>query len=224
MKISILCPTRKRKDALEKSLNSLKERMSPDNQLELLLAFDNDDKESLDYAIEKFPEAVFISSPRKGYKNLNLYYNALGGVSTGDWLFVWNDDLLMETQNWDKIIEGYGDKFRILNPKNNHSWSDKISLFPIVPRKYYEILGHISFSPHNDTWVEEIGNLLNESLSEKVFIPIEGIYLIHNRFDLTGANKDETFLEREYQHKAFYSEEMVEARWVDFDKVKEAIS
>jgi hypothetical protein len=40
----------------------------------------------------------------KGYDSLHEYYNELASKATGDWLMLWNDDAVMETEGWDEKI------------------------------------------------------------------------------------------------------------------------
>jgi hypothetical protein len=63
------------------------------------------------------------------------------------------------------------------------------SIFPIVPRKWYDLLGYISPHPTQDGWVSQQAYMLD--IYER--IPVD---VLHDRFDLTGNNKDEIFESR----------------------------
>lgn len=205
MKISVLLPTRGRPEALMKSVRSLHEKMSEDNELEFLFALDRDDALTLASISELKDYGKVLITPRYGYKNLHLYYNDLCAISTGEWLFLWNDDTLMETHHWDKEVEKHSGQFLFLNPKSNHPIPADETLFPIVPKKYYELVGHFSLNCSNDTWVQEIGRSLG--LIKQIDVEV-----VHDRADMTGKNNDTTYQEREYQHDDFFSEAKVQLR------------
>ena len=79
MKISIIFPTRKRYDLFVKSTNSLIENCSDLNNLEILVAMDDDDVETVQKTKEYIQDKPFIKlyvSERQFYRNLNLYVNA----------------------------------------------------------------------------------------------------------------------------------------------------
>jgi hypothetical protein len=58
-----------------------------------------------------------------------------------------------------------------------------------LPRKWFEILGHVSQHSSNDAWVSQIAYYLD------IFERIE-VYCDHNRFDVTGENNDATYQQR----------------------------
>lgn len=192
--ISILLATRGRTDILKRSLLSLADKASDVGNLEMLLAFDNDDTETYEWVAENvLPELdqrgvaySCMGFDRLGYIRLNEYYNALSAAATGQWLFFWGDDAVMETQDWDKVILAEK-RFRVLRALAHNA--HPIAVFPIVPKKWYDIFGY--FSPHqlNDNWVSQVAYMVD--IMEN--IPVE---VTHDRFDLTGNNNDETYKNR----------------------------
>lgn len=195
MKVSIILPTRKRHDALMNSVATLVDKMSADNELELLLGFDDDDDtrdQVLESLAERFPSVPvgWTVTERYGYRNLHKYTNLLSENATGDWLFLWNDDTLMETDDWDKVIEQSQGDFLLLSPqcREGHWKNYPGTLFPIIPKKWVEITGHFSNNAHNDTWVGKIA----QHVGIFKFVPI---YVVHDRADMTGNNDDETYHE-----------------------------
>ena len=149
--ISVLLATRGRTDILKRSLLSLTDRASNVSNLEILLAFDDDDTKTFKW-VEKnvLPEldkrgAVYscMSFERLGYIRLNEYYNALSAAATGQWLFFWGDDAIMETQDWDNVILKET-RFRVLRALAHNA--HPIAVFPIVPKAWYDMFGY--FSPH----------------------------------------------------------------------------
>jgi len=195
--ISVLCATRKRKEALKKSLNSLVATAGNPADIELLLAFDNDDVDTAVATLRDFPNAKVLITPRYGYRELQKYYNYLSAIADGEWLFLWNDDAIMETHGWEKLVDKYNGKMVALRCMfkngNNPEINNRDVLFPIIPRKFYELTGHFSDNRHNDTYLSWIFNTL-----ERCFLL--DIVVRHERADFMDykVNNDSTFAEREY--------------------------
>ena len=195
MDISILLPTRGRSDALMSSIQSLYDLAGDFSSIELLFGMDNDDVVGLENILQnvipwieetKIQHKIVIFE-RYGYNNLHKYVNGLAEHSQGSWLFFWNDDAVMKTQAWDTRIREKTGEFKLLSvhTHNEHPYS----IFPILPRKWFEILGHVSQHSSNDAWVSQIAYYLD------IFERIE-VYCDHNRFDVTGKNHDDTYQQR----------------------------
>lgn len=197
-KISILLPTRKRTQALIKSLNSLLANAADTSQIEILIAYDNDDEESRDffenvwdgYISQCQATSKIFETERFGYLRLYKYVNFLAEHATGDWIMFWNDDALMLTESWDKEIAKHDDWFGLLRMPcvtMNHPFA----LFPIIPRSWVEFFGMVSPVNHSDWWIYNvtfpIGRMRN--------IPVE---VYHDRADVTGGNNDDTYKEQSY--------------------------
>ena len=194
-RISVLLPTRGRGELSFKSLKTLWDNAETNDGIEYLIAVDDDDLESVEYydkTIVPYTKQQGIdlrvwSVKRLGYKKLNEYLNFLGNKSNGHYIMFWNDDAIMKTESWDKEIDQYRDKFRVLRmpDQSQHPYS----LFPIVPRKWMSLLGTISPQAMSDAWISQIAYLCNIMVN----IPVS---VIHDRFDLTGNNNDETYRNR----------------------------
>ena len=193
--IAILLPTRGRAEMLERSVQSLISLAKDPDQIQLMLAFDNDDE----VGTKHFEQVVqpwlddnqvnytAMSFEPLGYIRLNEYVNELARNSDARWLVFWNDDAVMETQDWDAEIMKWDGQFKLLafNTHNLHPYS----IFPIVPRKWLDLLGYLSPHQISDAWLSQQAYMLD--IMER--IPVE---VLHDRHDLTGNNKDETFLNR----------------------------
>jgi hypothetical protein len=130
------------------------------------------------------PQDVIWTSPESlGYGGFHVYANELAARATGDWLFLWNDDALMRTDGWDDVIRAYEPR-QVLSARNNHA--EGIVAFPIVPRIFVEALGHFSLNPHTDTWWQ----YLADSINRLTWVDID---VLHDRYDMTGNNYDETY-------------------------------
>ena len=180
--ISILLATRKRKHLLEKSINSLTRNANDATKIEFVFGIDDDDKESqyfINSTFRHLRKNILIFKPM-GYANLHKYMNTLAAAATGKWLFIWNDDALMKTENWDEIIMSHGDEFKLLAPRDNHD-GHPYAIFPIFPKDWFFLLDYVSNNPQNDRWLSEIAYALD--IFERV-----DIECFHDRADLTGNN------------------------------------
>lgn len=193
--ISILLPTRGRTDQLKRSVLSLIDLADSPADIQWCFGFDNDDVDTIDYfkknvltEIEKSQARYrILGFNRLGYHRLNEYVNALAKQSTGDWMVFWNDDAVMQSTGWDTVIKGHTGKFclQAFDTHNKHPYS----IFPIVPREWLEVVGHLSLHPLNDAWLSQIAWILDIML--QIDVKVE-----HERFDLTGKNNDSTYNER----------------------------
>ena len=227
-KIAVMLPTRGRTTPLKLSIISLFNRVLKLDDVQLLLAFDNDDEVGLRYFstdIQPWMEqkgvhySVTTFDPM-GYVNLNLYYNGLAKLASADWLFVWNDDALMETTSWDKIISDCTGEFKLLKVHGHRE--HPYSIFPIIPKEWYELFGF--FSRHQ---------MIDAELSQNAYMldimKIIDVYVTHDRHDLTGNNNDLTFKnkkilegnptdERDFHHMSYTI-----ARMIDCDKIAKVL-
>jgi hypothetical protein len=159
------------------------------------LAFDNDDEvgtKHFEQVVQPWLDDNMINYTAMtfeplGYIRLNEYVNELARNSDARWLVFWNDDAVMETQDWDNEIMKWDRQFKLLafRTHNLHPYS----IFPIVPRKWLDLLGYLSPHQISDAWLSQQAYMLD--IMER--IPVE---VLHDRHDLTGNNKDETFLNR----------------------------
>lgn len=219
--ISVLLPTRGRTDMLKRSLLSLLDLAQNPAEIEIMLAFDNDDKESLDWCRDNvFPElehrgvdALVIEFTPLGYLKLHEYLNALAGLAGGNWLMFWNDDAVMQTQDWDQRIVEHNGKFLCLRmpTHNQHPYA----IFPIVPRDWYYLLGHLSNHQLTDATISQISYMLN-------IVKNINVEVLHDRFDITGNNHDATFKNRpmlegnpadprDFNHSTFRNKRLADA-------------
>jgi hypothetical protein len=196
--ISVLLPTRGRREVLKSSLESLISKAKDPERVELLLGIDEDDEGVREY-IEKEIAPMLrehrvecranIFKPL-GYENLHVYVNTLAGNASGDWLFFWNDDGIMVTEGWDDVIRSYTGQFKLLAPHDNHD-GHPYAIFPIVPRDWFTLIDHLSQNAQNDAWLSHIAYMLD------IFERID-VEFIHDRADITGNNNDPTFQNRKY--------------------------
>jgi hypothetical protein len=212
---SFLLPTRRRAELCIGSIESIFKNSNDKNCFEILLAFDDDDQESREmvekYCIDNNIIHNIQVSKRYGYENLHEYVNNLCLVASGEMLWLWNDDARMETSGWDVLLEKYGAD-KVIDFKNNHY----PFIFPLVPKKYVDCLGHFSLSAHNDTWIEII---FKKNLNMAIFI--DDVELYHNRtnprFQVDYEEVEKSMVN--YSRKYFYSQEASNNRLEDVNKL-----
>lgn len=197
--ISMLLPTRGRTDMLKRSIFSLIEKAEDPSRVEIILGIDEDEQDLLSKYLQE-EVAPFLKENNvecranvfvpMGYTNLHQYVNTLAANANGDWMFFWNDDGVMLSENWDTEIEKYNGQFKLLAPRDNHD-GHPYAIFPIVPRDWFMLMDHLSLNAQNDAWLSHIAYMLD------IFERID-VEFLHDRADLTGNNDDETFQNRKY--------------------------
>ena len=193
--IAILLPTRGRAEMLEKSIQSLVTLARDPGRVQLMFGFDNDDDVGMKHFVnvvqpwldQQDVSYTAMKFEPMGYIRLNQYVNALALASDAHWLVFWNDDAVMQTQDWDDQIMAWQGQFKLLAFDTHHR--HPYSIFPIVPRAWLDLLGYLSPHQISDAWLSQQAYLLD-------IMQRTDIQVLHDRHDLTGNNNDETFLNR----------------------------
>jgi hypothetical protein len=222
--ISMLLPTRGRTHSLKTALLTLAELADDPGQIEMLLAFDDDDSVSYQWFADNIAPQLdalgvrytAMGFERLGYIRLNEYLNVLAQSAQGDWLFFWGDDAVMKSQGWDSRILEQAGRFRVLRmpTHNGHPYA----IFPIVPRQWFEMFGYLSPHQLTDTWCSYIGYMLD--IMQDIDVDV-----LHDRADLTGNNNDETFQNRPmlegnpHDPRDFYHANWNQRRMQDADRL-----
>jgi hypothetical protein len=195
-KIAILLPTRGRTEALNRSLIGLLDQASDLSSIQVLLGLDTDDTVGIAHFQDELQpklDAMGVDYTAMtfrpiGYGRLNEYINELAKNSSADWMFFWNDDAVMETQGWDEKITEHTGEFKLLAVHTHHD--HPYSIFPIVPRAWLDVIGHLSRHSMTDAWLSQIAYCID--IWERIDVDV-----LHDRADLTGNNKDDTYKNRE---------------------------
>lgn len=195
--IAILLATRKRTQALSNSVKSIVEKTDDKSRIQFIFAFDEDDDVGLPYFQENVREWLreqgvntkFIITERYGYARLNRYYNLMANMAESHWVMMWNDDAIMETQGWDRIVAAYNGQMKVLRVHANNE--HPFAIFPIVPRLWVRITGQMSRFQEVDHETSHIAYLLD-------ILETIPVWCTHDRADLTGNNEDETYEQRIY--------------------------
>jgi len=213
--ITALVPSRGRPDGLRESLESLFGRAAEPADVEVLVAVDPDDVGTYSGFPADGRVRLTVTPGRYGYRRIHDYYNELAAAASGDWLLIWNDDALMRTPGWDRVIAAQ--EPAVLWPLANHH--RELCLFPAWPRSWTAATGHVSLCFNADTWMQEVGKQLG-CLRK---IPVE---IFHDRDNVTGSGRfaDRTAAEgtllSDQTCSVFRSAEMTAARQRDAEIIR----
>ena len=222
--IAVLLPTHKRTDALRRSLFSLIDLAHDLDSVQFRFGIDNNDDIGLDYFTDNIQPELderdinyeALGFEPLGYAGLNQYFNTLARDADADWLFVWCDDAIMQTQDWDQRIRECTGEFRLLkvHTHNEHPYS----IFPIYPAEWIETLGYISRHQMGDAESSQMAYWLD-------IMKIIEVDVTHDRADLTGNNKDEAYQKRELLEgnpsnpRDLHNEFFVRHRFIDAERL-----
>lgn len=213
--VSVLLPSRGRPESLHATIHGLRDLATAPDQIEILVACDPDDTATFHAAWAADAHQVLMTTQRYGYQRLHEYINRLAAHAEGAWMMLWNDDAVMLTSRWDKVIADQPLGLRVLHP--DHNQGPVLNTFPIFTRELYELLGHVSTSPHCDSYLEAISR--PTGIEHRV--PIE---IRHDRYDLTGLHNDETFADAQagYRTGEFHSPAVQDQITADINKIRAA--
>lgn len=192
MSVSFLIPTRNRVELLKKCISQIINTYHGTVDFDILLRFDIDQTDQcdelndwlIDIGYNKFVKT--FCGYRFFYENIHKYYTELSFLSTKKWLWLWNDETLMLTEGWDKVISPHLNQFQLIFPKENSS-------FHLCPKKLVELIGYYAPTTNCDSWQGQLATDLN-------IVQWIDLATIHDRYDITGNNLDDTYLARNYSN------------------------
>lgn len=173
--ISLLLPTRERPQKFQRMIKSLIITCNNLSRIQLLILVDTDDKNINEYKsiIHDYSKKLNIFFFVKDFKTHAQRNNFLAKKSYGDLLFPINDDMIFVSNNWDNYLDIEFSK--VITDKPFCLWIDAGNRykyfhcdFPIVNRKWYEVLGYIGSEFFNfwylDRWICELSTRSNRYL------------------------------------------------------------
>lgn len=92
-------------DCIRSIVNSCKDQ----GNVEILLRVTDTDSQTVRSInqLERLGNVRSVIGPRKrGYDSLTEYHDEIVSISTGEWLWQWNDDVMMLTDGWDELLRG----------------------------------------------------------------------------------------------------------------------
>lgn len=140
MMLSILIPSN-RPEGLEKTIQSLAENASDPDSYEIIVLEDIDD-DTPNYIVNLGKIKKIRQRKQKILNMCELNYECYK-LAKGDWIMLANDDVIMETKDWDLIlkskIQEFPDQLALLWPDDN-MFGARLSCFPIFSRKAAELV------------------------------------------------------------------------------------
>ena len=135
IRFSFLTPTRNRPDLVARLFDSIVATTSRLDQLEVILAVDHDDTAGLNISDERLNVKKVILQERLTMGALN---NACFDASSGRYVMIMNDDVILRTRGWDRIVAdilaGCGDDIGLVHV-NDLLFQEKLCTFPILSRR-----------------------------------------------------------------------------------------
>lgn len=149
--LSIICPSRDRLALLEGFLTSIAETAYDPAKIEVLIALDGNDEQSL-AAVPRLKRVYnFLRFWSSVEEFGSVYYNRLAGMSSGRAIWALNDDCCIQTKHWDKLIPEdiwYG--------KTSQPDENRFASFPILGRQAVKLQGYF-FHPFFRGWGADQG-------------------------------------------------------------------
>jgi glycosyltransferase involved in cell wall biosynthesis len=137
MKLSILIPS-KRPEGLESFLRTFRANTANPQAVELMILVDDKD-EYVEYAgnittIHRIPTEPI---------SIGVFLQECYRLCSGDWIMFCNDDIKIDTYDWDSILfkkmEEFPDEMALFWP-NDGMFGSNLSCFPIISRKALEAI------------------------------------------------------------------------------------
>lgn len=199
-KISIQIPTRGRPHHITNVIDNLIDKVSDTNNIEILLRMDDDDTNTIKILNESYSDQIgslikiVVGNRNGGYFDLPKFHYELSEISNGEWIFLYNDDVTMETENFDLLVqEHHGKKIILQSLGENGNSHGGIKggnwYFPIIHREIVKNLGHFTIdTPYADGWIRVIG----EKLNLHKIIPINLVHSEEIRQTMDQVNIEKT--------------------------------
>lgn len=133
--LSFLMPTRKRVPLVHRFFQSVLDTAADPDQIEIILATDDDDPESHEITHPSLCVKTVIIPRGSTMGNLN---RACFDASSGRYVMLINDDVILRTKNWDLAVAGafatYEDDIALIHV-NDLLFREKLCTFPLLSRK-----------------------------------------------------------------------------------------
>jgi glycosyl transferase/beta-hydroxylase protein BlmF len=218
--LSLLCPTRGRPHNVRTFVHSVRATAAVPGRIELLFYVDDDDPALAAYArcFERLKRGwpalarceLVVGPPMSVSKS----WNVLAERSSGDLLMMANDDQIYVDYAWDltldRACEAFPDEIVCMYFDNKRYDNEIEGLprgdFPIVTRKWYDVLGQ--FTPGifefscNELWILDLARRIGRTHV------IPGVLVDHLHYDAYKSPLDETYLRHELSGSRAHDREL----------------
>ena len=198
-KISLLLPTRGRKNLLERLFDSFHQTTSDLSLVEIVMCIDDDDAATQRMTFDPVFNVKKIIGKRS---TMGTYNTKCLEHSSGDIIILFNDDVVVRTKDWDKMIIDFDAKHPdkiYLAYVNDLFKKKKVGSFPILSRKTCDVVKDPFPSPykgeHIDYHLFDIFKRLSVKGYERIHY-FEDTVFEHMHFSQGKASFDQTYLDR----------------------------
>lgn len=202
MKISVLCPTRKRPQNMHKLCSSLYDTADNPQQIELIFYIDSDDEQSVsmfDLLDSKYENISYVSGERIV---LSQMWNECWKVAKGEIYFHCGDDIIMRTPGWDTEVinkfNQYEDHIMFVHGNDLYHPFPGFGTHGFIHRNWTDTVGYFVppyfSSDYNDTWLNEVSDMIMRHFSVPIITE-------HMHFVVNKSEIDETHRDRLIRHK-----------------------
>lgn len=185
--VSIVCPTRHRLPMLRKCIASIMETASDPRRIEIILRIHSDDLPTLQAIpdlLKLGPVRIAIGHPLSGYNDLTRFYEEAIALATGEWIWVMNDDVIIESPGWDQELRiapvGHIVMPAIHKLGGSVYQNDPQTPFMFVPNGCWK--RYLQGRPMRDPFDAGLWGLLRENGWPTLFIPVT----VHHQRDVSA--------------------------------------
>lgn len=211
MKISLLVPTRQRREQLSRFYVSAMNMADTPHEVEVVAYIDNDDDS---YKGLKLPRLRFVVGPRV---ILSEMWNECWRNAEGEYFMHCGDDLVFKSKGWDtemteaidsfpgKIAFVWGDDF------NDESQRNEFGTHGMVHKNWTNVVGYFCppyfASDYNDTFFNEVAEKLH------VRRYLHQVKTEHMHYSLGKAEIDQNTRDRLARHEKEHPEDIYNSLW-----------
>jgi len=226
--ITLILPFRERIELLNNMLASLHKTTRFPDQLEIIMAVDDDDKVLREYTQERIiqenkPFSIRFYQTKKAEHFINDYWNPIAKMAKGRWVMAINDDSVFKTKKWDKEISDkmsnrardlrddivYGKTDDCCTLGNRNSKDSYFSCWALQSKEAVNALGFF-YDPNIWVWgPDQVMGLiylaLNKLTKEDRIVDIYDVVIDHDSFHTEKREQDKFFFEQKaIDDKHFY--------------------
>lgn len=162
--ISILLPSRNRPENIERLWNSVKDTADNLDDIEMVVAIDNDDPQAEKYNMIG-QNIKFIVMERTV---LSIYWNKCYEAAQGPIFMHCGDDIIFRTKGWDTAVKQafaqYPDNVVFVHGDDGGGNGSNFGTHGFIHRDWAEKVGYFVppyfSSDYNDTWLNDVSNIL----------------------------------------------------------------
>lgn len=195
--ISVIVPSRKRPKLLDQFLVSLFANSKIPERVEVIAIIDDDDQ-SYSETIVKYQEVKWIVTPREalGKHTTKGIYTAKGKI-----IFLCNDDVIVQTKDWDEAIRNVHDSFAdgiYLAGVNDLNQGKNLFVFPIFSLKTFRLLDDFTnfySGAYIDTHIHEIFLSLKHQGHDRMRF-LQDVCFFHQHHSVTNEAPDSVYKDR----------------------------